>query len=219
MKETKKCLTAICMSAMLLTGMTGCSKEDKLPKTVQEESEERPDEAVIRKESGSESDSALAEEKENGKADDKTLQAEENDSSDGGKAQENADGETDKDEASSREQQENYKLSKEEGTEFLPGKIQSVETDSMVIAQTTVVGEGEEASLVTLVDEKDAVKITVKFTADTKVEHWTIQGGGAGIDMQDAAISDLKPGIGVEIEGYYEGETFVAVKIMIEEYK
>ncbi len=86
----------------------------------------------------------------------------------------------------------------------------------MSFAQTMLVGVD---CLVTLVDEKDAKKISVKFTADTKVEHWVIQGGGAGIDMQDAAVSDIKAGQGVELEGNYEGDIFVAARVLIEEYK
>ena len=83
------------------------------------------------------------------------------------------------------------------------------------LAQTTLM---DEEGMVTLLDVKDAKKIPVKFTADTKVEHWTIQGGGAGIDMRAAEVSDLEEGMGVEVEGYYEEETFVAVKVIMEEY-
>lgn len=111
------------------------------------------------------------------------------------------------------------KIVRSEGTEHLGGKVQSVSDDGMIVAQTTVMGEGEDDGMVTLVDEKDAKKIPVKFTADTKVEHWIIQGGGAGIDMRDAALSDLKSGMGVELEGDYEGENFIATRILIEEYK
>ncbi len=105
-------------------------------------------------------------------------------------------------------------IGSQDGTEFLSGKIQSVEEDGMIIAQTTIL----EDSMVTLVDEKDAKKIDVKFTEDTKVEHWIIKGGGADIDRQDAALSDLMAGMGVEMEGYYEGEGFVAIRVLIEEY-
>ncbi len=85
----------------------------------------------------------------------------------------------------------------------------------MTLAQTTIVDEN---GSVTMLDMKDAKRISVKFTPDTKVEHWTIQGGGAGIDMQAAEVSDLEEGMGVEVEGYYEEETFVAVKVIMEEY-
>lgn len=86
----------------------------------------------------------------------------------------------------------------------------------MILAQTTV---SDEDGMVTLLNVEDAKKIPVKYTADTKVEHWTIQGGGAGIDMQEASFSDLEEGQGVEVEGNFEGETFVATRVIIEVYE
>lgn len=103
-----------------------------------------------------------------------------------------------------------------EGTESLGGTVQSPQEDGMILAQTTV---SDEDGMVTLLDVKDAKKIPVKFTADTKVEHWTIQGGGAGIDMQEVSFSDLEEGQGVEVEGNFEGETFVATRVIIEVYE
>lgn len=100
-------------------------------------------------------------------------------------------------------------------TAHLGGKVQAPQADGMTLAQTTLM---DEEGMVTLLDVKDAKKIPVKFTADTKVEHWTIQGGGAGIDMREAAVSDLEAGMGVEMDGYYEGETFVATRVIMEEY-
>lgn len=102
-----------------------------------------------------------------------------------------------------------------EGAEHLGGKIQSLGDDGMTFAHTSLVEDGS----VTLLEVEDAEKIEVKFTADTKVEHWIIQGGGAGIDMQNAAFSDLQEGMGVELEGYYDGETFVATKVIMEDYE
>lgn len=102
-----------------------------------------------------------------------------------------------------------------EGTQHLGGKVQSPQTDGMTLAQTTLMNED---NTVTLVDDKDAKKIPVRFTDDTKVEHWTISGGGAGIDMRDASVSDLEEGMGVELEGYYDGDTFVATRVIMEEY-
>lgn len=103
-----------------------------------------------------------------------------------------------------------------EGAEHLGGKIQSLSAGGMIFAHTSLM---DEDMSVTLLDAEDAEKIEVKFTADTKVEHWIIQGGGAGIDMQDAAFSDLKEGMGVELEGNYDGETFMAAKVIIEDYE
>ena len=101
-----------------------------------------------------------------------------------------------------------------QGTEHLSGKVQNPQTDGMILAQTTLMDEDGQ---VTLLDVKDAKKISVKFTEDAKVEYWRIQGGGAGIDMQDAEVSDLKEGMSVELEGYYDGEVFMATRIIMEE--
>lgn len=103
--------------------------------------------------------------------------------------------------------------------EPLSGKIQQLDESGMIIAQTTVWDDGEGGSgTITLVDEKDAEKIPVRFAGDVKVEYWKIQGGGAGIDMQDCTLSNLSAGIMVEMEGYYEGEEYVATRIIMEEY-
>ena len=102
-----------------------------------------------------------------------------------------------------------------EGTEHLGGKVQSPQADGMILAQTTLM---DEDGMVTLLEVKDAKKIPVIFTEETKAEHWTIQGGGAGIDMKEASLSDLEENMGVELEGYFEGENFVATRVIIEDY-
>ncbi len=119
---------------------------------------------------------------------------------------------TDNEEAA-EEEQEGQKIDFAKGEEHLGGKVQNPSADGMTLARTTVM----EGNSVILLEEKDAEKIPVQFTADTKVERWTIQGGGANIDMQAAAVSDLKAGMGVELVGRFEGETFVASKVIIEE--
>ena len=102
-----------------------------------------------------------------------------------------------------------------QGTEHLGGKVQSPQADGMILAQTTLM---DEDGMVTLLEVADAKKIPVIFTEDTKAEHWIIQGGGAGIDMREASLSDLEENMGVELEGYFEGENFVATRVIIEEY-
>ncbi len=109
--------------------------------------------------------------------------------------------------------EEGQKIDFAEGEEHLGGKVQNPSADGMTLAKTTVM----EGNSVILLEEKDAEKIPVRFTADTKIERWTIQGGGANIDMKAAAVSDLKAGMGVELVGRFEGETFVASKVIIEE--
>lgn len=209
MKTTKKWVMTVCMSMILLTGVMGCTKTTQATQQTEEEtgSQETPEET------DSEADSQeTPEETDSQEIPEEADSHTDTDDMDGRKEQ----NETDSDNETP-DQSAPLKATFSEGTEFLGGTVQSVADDGMVFAQTTVKGEDE--SMVTLVDEKDAKKIPVKFTADTKVEHWIIQGGGAGIDMRDAALSDVKPGLGVELEGYYEGDNFVATRILIEEYK
>lgn len=188
---------------MLLTGFTGCTKTEETSQQTQEET-------------GNEADNPDNQEALE-KTDNKTDDHEDTDETFGQNEQNQSDSANEADDQSGQSTPQKYNPSK--GTEHLGGKVQSVSDDGMIVAKTTVMGEGEDAGMVTIVDEKDAEKITVKFTADTRVEHWIIQGGGAGIDMRDAALSDLKSGLGVELEGDYEGENFIATRILIEEYK
>ncbi len=228
---TKKWITAGCMGIMLLTGFTGCTKTEEALQQTQGETgnktdmqipEKSGDKAENQKETDSKTDNQTPE-KSGDKAENQkeTDYKAENHADTDEMAGQNAQNQSDSDNAADNQsgQSAPQKYNPSEGTEHLGGKIQSVAEDGMIVAQTTVMGEGEDADLVTLVDEKDAKKIPVQFTADTRVEHWIIQGGGAGIDMRDATISDLKSGLGVELEGYYEGENFIATRILIEEYK
>ncbi len=186
-----------CLALALAMGMTGCVKTTEKREAEEEnatqESEWEKEEPVTAKEAKPEPDK-----------------------------EEQADN-VEKSEPDKEEQADNVEkpaaaeniLDKAKGTEFLGGKVQNPQADGMTLAQTTIVDEN---GSVTMLDMKDAKRISVKFTPDTKVEHWTIQGGGAGIDMQAAEVSDLEEGMGVEVEGYYEEETFVAVKVIMEEY-
>lgn len=120
------------------------------------------------------------------------------------------------DEINADESEDGRTINASQAAEHLGGKVQSPRADGMILAQTTLV---DEEGMVTLLEVEDARKIQVRFTADTKVEHWIIQGGGAGIDMKEAAFSDLEEGQGVELEGYFDGEEFVAAKVIIEVYE
>ena len=50
-------------------------------------------------------------------------------------------------------------------------------------------------------------------------EHWTIQGGGAGITKNDAVFSDIKVSDGLEASGFFDGNDFIAEKVIIELYE
>ena len=224
MRTRKWLVMAGCVGMLLLAGFTGCTKTEEASQQTQEESGAEEDSQKTPGGTGNVSDS-----KETAGETGDEVDRQETQSEPGGKADSQKTSGGTSDEASSQEptnaaehmdeQSASFKLSPSEGTEHLGGKVQSVADEGMIFAQTTVMGEGENARMVTLVDEKDAKKIPVVFMADTKVEHWVIRDGGAGIDRTDAALADVKPGQGVELEGYYEGENFVATRILIEEYK
>lgn len=195
MKTIKKWIMEVCMSMALLTALTGCSQTTEAQQQTQEEIRTETDNQVTPEVSKEQEDEQKEEEKTS-------------------REPEQADGQLNE---SENEQTEPRKITPSEGTEYLGGKVHSVEDDGMVLAQTTVRGVDERDII--LVDEQEAKKIPVKFTEDTKVEHWTIEGGGADIDMKEAALSDLQAGLGVELEGFYEGDNFVATRILIEVYK
>lgn len=197
----KKNLVAVCVGVMFLAGVTGCTKTAESSRQTQEDNDKVLSQQE-QEDSGKELDGAISQENQNNETDNNA-------------AEKNAEAENPEEPVEKPEDTPapNEIISRD-GTEFLSGKIQSVEEDGMIIAQTTILEDG----MVTLVDEKDAKKISVKFTDDTKVEYWTIKGGGADIDRKDADLSDLEIGMGVEMKGDYEGETFVASQILIEEY-
>lgn len=214
MRRVKKNLMAVCVGMMLLAGLTGCTKTVE-PSQQMLENNGNKSSNQAQEDTGNGSDGAISQEKTDSESDNKATQ-EKTDSETGDNASDKK-GETEKLEVSGGNPEDalaQYEIASQAGTEFLSGKIQNVEEDGMIIAQTTILEDG----MVTLVDEKEAKKISVKFTEDTKVEHWTIKGGGADIDRKDAALSDLTAGMGVEMEGYYEGEDFVAIRVLIEEY-
>ena len=101
--------------------------------------------------------------------------------------------------------------------EIIGGKVRSVSFDNIVISRTLI----DEECMVTMPEagSADEQLVTVCCTASTVFELWTIQGGGAGIDTKGASFSDIGEGSGIEAEGHFEGEEFIADKVIIEIYK
>ena len=110
------------------------------------------------------------------------------------------------------------KLDVNEGSVFIGGKVVSVSSDSFVISRTLLDDQG---NIVAMPEEgnPEEQQVTVRCADSTLYETWTIQGGGAGIDKMEAAFSEIKAGDGVEAQGYFDGEEFVAEKVIIEVYK
>lgn len=102
--------------------------------------------------------------------------------------------------------------------EIIGGKVRSIAQDSFVISRVIV---DENGMILVMPGEggPDEQLTTIHCTDSTVFEHWTIQSGGAGIEKKEAAFSDVKESSGLEAEGYFEGEEFVAEKVIIEVYK
>ncbi|MCM1040440.1 MAG: hypothetical protein NC434_14070 [Ruminococcus sp.] len=101
-------------------------------------------------------------------------------------------------------------------TTIIGGKVRSVSQDSFVISRTLV-----EDSYVIMPEpgSPEEELVTILCTDATVYEHWTIQGGGAGIVKKEASFSDIQEKSGLEAEGYFDGETFIAEKVIIELYQ
>lgn len=213
-RRTKERRMAAAIGLAVILGMTGCAGK--------EGAQGKPQENIS---SGVENDSAKQESTDGGTEDEREWE-------NGSDVPETQEGEWAREEPvpaqgkekeeppesggeTAREPEERQAVMVPQETEHLGGKVQEPLESGMTLAQTTLV---DEDGMVTLLEVEDAKKIPVRFTEDTEVEHWTIRGGGAGIDMQDAAVSDLEEGMGVELEGYFDGETFVAARVIIEVY-
>ena len=99
---------------------------------------------------------------------------------------------------------------------FIGGKVRSIAENSFVISRTLV-----EDSIVTMPEEGSPEEelVTILCTDSTTFEHWTIQGSGADIVTDEAAFSDIQKGDGLEAKGYFDGEVFLAGKVIIEVYE
>lgn len=99
---------------------------------------------------------------------------------------------------------------------FIGGKVRSIAEDSFVISRTLV-----EDSMVTMPEEGSPEEelVTILCTDSTTFEHWTIQGSGADIVTDEATFSDIQKGDGLEAKGYFDGEVFLADKVIIEVYE
>ncbi len=105
----------------------------------------------------------------------------------------------------------------EQKTESLTGTVRSIGEDSMVLSQSF---EEEEGVLVAPAEgSPDEVQISVRVSAQTQYEVRTVKNGGvngdADVEKRSGLFSDLEQDSSVDLVGYYEGEEFVAEKIVI----
>lgn len=101
--------------------------------------------------------------------------------------------------------------------EIIGGKVRSIGDNSFIISRTLI----DEDGYVTMPEKGSPQEelINIICTDNTVFENWIIQGGGAGIEKNEADFMDIKEGGGLEVEGHFDGENFIADKVIIEVYK
>lgn len=104
-------------------------------------------------------------------------------------------------------------------TMIIGGKVREIMEESFVISRVQYADDDRTMVLIPEEGSPEEELVTVQCTDSTAFEHWTIQGGGAGIDMKEAAFADIQKGGGLEAEGYFDGDKFVAEKVIIETYE
>ena len=106
---------------------------------------------------------------------------------------------------------------KEQKTETLKGNVSSISGDSFVLSQSFEEGEG---ILVSPTDgSPEQVQITARVLEQTQYEVRTVKNGGvngdADVEKKSGSFLDVEQDSSVDLVGYYEGEEFVAEKIVI----
>lgn len=128
-----------------------------------------------------------------------------------------------KNEQQNEKEESEYKVfPMKEGEESLSGKVRSIGENSVVISKIFIEdGKDGKGSIAILPGEggRDEELVTVNFTDDTVFHHWTIKSGGADIDMRESSFSEIGIDSGLEMYGYYEGEIFIASRVIIEVYE
>ena len=100
---------------------------------------------------------------------------------------------------------------------FIGGKVRSVGEDEFVISRTLMDDDG--FIVMPEAGSPEEVLVTVQCAESTSFEHWTIQSSGGDIVRKEAAFSDIQEGAGLEAWGYFDGEEFIAERIIIEVYQ
>ena len=104
-------------------------------------------------------------------------------------------------------------------TMIIGGKVREIMEDSFVLSRVQYADEDSSMVLIPEEGSPEEELVTIRCTDETVFEHWLIQGGGAGIDMSEASFADIQKGGGLEAEGHFDGEEFVASKVIIETYE
>lgn len=126
--------------------------------------------------------------------------------------------------AGNDDQQQGTKAA-ENKIEELEGNVKSIGDGSAVIIKAIIEERGD-VSLIMVgsapgyESEEDLVNVSFKET--TEYELRVVKNGGVNPDedvsIREAAFSDIKEQTSISLEGYYEGDTFIAEKVILYEF-
>ena len=113
----------------------------------------------------------------------------------------------------------------EKSAEKLEGNVKSIDDGSVVIIKTIIEERDDESQVMIGVApgyEAEEDLVNVNFQEITEYELRTVKNGGVNPDedvtVKKASFSDMKDGASISLEGYYEGDTFVAEKVVLYEF-
>lgn len=110
-------------------------------------------------------------------------------------------------------------------TEQLDGNVRGISDNGIVIikVKTEELEEGVSLAIQPASGNETAEDyVDVNFTDDTTFELHVVKNGGVNPDedvtVKEASISDIVGDMSVTLEGYYDGEVFVAGKVVLYEF-
>lgn len=205
--ETKrKCMVAMTVVSFVAVLATGCGNDAKKDQRIVPFSEEETGTRQTDQESSGEDDSVPDVSEESG--DGEGIKS----------ADENMTITDQEQDQAQRDQTEAKSLEKT----IIGGKVRSIARNSFVLSLTIWEDSEDGSGSCVLIPEPGSPEeelVTVRCADSVVYELWTIQGGGAGIQKEEAAFSQIQEGIGLEAEGHYEEDEFVADKVIIEIYE
>lgn len=124
------------------------------------------------------------------------------------------------DEDSKDTKEEGHIIVPEEGEEHLGGRVRNLGDNSVTVSKIFI-EENENSDIVYLPGEgsQEEQLVTVNFADDTEFQYWVIKGSGGNIDMRKSSFSEIKEGSHLEMYGNYDGDIFIASKVIIEVYE
>ncbi len=141
-----------------------------------------------------------------------------------GSEEQNAETEEETEKESADRQQETGKPESGE-TEQLDGNVRGIGDNGIVIikVKTEELEDGVSLAIQPASGNETAEDyVDVNFTDDTTFELHVVKNGGVNPDedvtVKEASISDIVGDMSVTLEGYYDGEIFVAGKVVLYEF-